>query len=345
VRYSQDQSCAHTAAASSFASDSKYWHSAAITGLTADTTYHYRIYTNGSDLTPWTDVTFRTAPPLSATQVTFAALGDSRPGSASAALNQAARDVATQLALQDFAFAVHAGDIIYAGGICTGDDSSWNQYLRAYFDVFKNSINEISFYTAIGNHELNNGSCGYQAYTDVGGVVYFDTGGAGANTYAAGNEWFAAYASSRHHFMMLSVDSCTMNIEVIDNNGDVFDSYQIDKCPANFAPQAGIDVVNNDDAQLAWQHITPDSDGEPVNVVKYYVYRDATPYLGASATRMGTMNGPFSSNLITWPDPNHVGDSAVNYFYYVRSVTPFDEEEILSDPSNHMGEFDFPLNR
>ena len=364
VRYSQDQSYGHTATASTFARDAKYWHSATITGLTPATTYHYRIYTGGVDLTPWPDVTFRTAPPPSVTVVTFAALGDSRPRFASSSPSQGALAVAAQMAQRGFDFALHTGDIVHSGGVCSGVNSAWNQYIRVYFDVYKESTSDTPFYTALGNHELRDGPCGYQAYTDVyhlpenapagdkekyysfdwanvhvavldtetkyatgsaqynwlendlqntsqpwvivvfhnpayssgshgstadvqtyltplfesygvavvlnghdhdyertcpirdnactttaaGGVVYFVTGGGGSSLRSPGDEWFTAYADKRQHFMELTVADCKLSIEARDENGVVFDSYEIDRCPAATAPQAGNDTVNKDDA-------------------------------------------------------------------------------------------------
>ncbi len=462
VHYSTDTSYSQTATATSFSSDGKYWHSATITGLTADTVYHYRVFTGGVDLTPWSDVTFTTAPPATATQVTFAALGDDRPPSLSANPTQAALDVAYQMTQQNFDFVVHAGDIVYRGGVCSGSNSGWNQYLRDYFDVYEATIKQTPLYPVVGTHELGSGSnvCGYQAYTDVyylpenapsgdveryysfdwgnvhvislnteqnydagsaqynwlesdlqntdrrwivvafhnppyssgphgndtnvqaqlvplfeqygvdvvlnghdhdyertcpiknnacttidnGGVVYIVTGGAGSPLYnrANPNAWFTANYSKSYHFMLLSVNDCQMDIQAIDDSGNQIDSYQIDKCLGNFAPQDSIGVSGGNDAQLSWQNVTQDSNGKGVTVAKYHVYRDTTPYLGQNATRVDTVNGPFG-NAITWTDANRIGNAAVNYFYYVRSVVMDGQKEVLSEPSNPTGEFDFAL--
>ena len=75
--------------------------------------------------------------------------------------------MAAEMDQHSFDLALHTGDIPYSGGICSGDDSSWNQYIRAYFDVYQESMGDIPFYPSVGNHELNGGSCGYQGYTDV----------------------------------------------------------------------------------------------------------------------------------------------------------------------------------
>jgi hypothetical protein len=147
--------------------DGKHWHSAIITDLTADTTYYYKVYTDGDDVTPWSEITFTTAPESTATQFTFVALGDSRPGSATSPPRQAALDIAAEMSQHSFDMAIHTGDIVYSGGICSGDGSSWNQYIRAYFDVYRESMGDIPFYPSVGNHELSGGDCGYQGYTDV----------------------------------------------------------------------------------------------------------------------------------------------------------------------------------
>ena len=167
VRYSLDQSYSSVAGAISSIYDGKYWHAATIAGLTANTTYYYRIYASGSDVTPWSEITFTTAPEITAPGFTFAALGDSRPGGTSSPPSQGARDVATQVSQRSFDLVLHTGDIVYAGGICSGSDSSWNQYIRGYFDLYQESIGHVPFYLSVGNHELNSGNCGYQGYTDV----------------------------------------------------------------------------------------------------------------------------------------------------------------------------------
>ena len=59
---------------------------------------------------------------------------------------------------------------------------------------------------------------------------------------------------------------------------------------------------------------------------------------------MDEVTGPFStSNPVTWTDANRVGDASTNYFYYVRSVVMDGQKEVLSELSNHTGEFDFTL--
>jgi len=167
VRYSLDQDYSHVVTATNSTYDGKYWHAATITGLTADTTYYYKVYTGGHDMTPWSEVTFTTAPASTASRLTFAALGDSRPSGESSPPSQAALDVAAEMEQHSIDLALHTGDIVFEGGICSGNDSAWNQYIRAYFDLYRQSMGHVPLYPSVGNHELYGGSCGYQGYTDV----------------------------------------------------------------------------------------------------------------------------------------------------------------------------------
>jgi VCBS repeat-containing protein len=167
VRYSLDASYNRVVAATNSTYDGKYWHSAAITGLTPGATYRYKVYTSGYDVTPWSEITFTTATEPSASLLTFVVLGDSRPTSESAQPSQGARNVAAQIDQQSFELALHTGDMVYSGGICSGDNSSWNQYIRAYFDLYQQSTSHIPFYTGLGDHEPSGGSCGYTGYTNV----------------------------------------------------------------------------------------------------------------------------------------------------------------------------------
>jgi VCBS repeat-containing protein len=167
VRYSLDQSYSDVVSATNSVYDGKFWHSATLTGLTADTTYYYRVYSGGYDVTPWMEITFTTAPEPSASGFTFVALGDSRPDTNSSPPSQGALDVAAEMEQHSFDLALHTGDLVNSGGVCSGDDSSWNQYVRAYFDLYRENLGRIPFYPSVGNHELNGGDCGYQSYTDV----------------------------------------------------------------------------------------------------------------------------------------------------------------------------------
>jgi hypothetical protein len=198
VRYSIDQSYVNVVAAIDSTYDGKYWHSATITGLTAGTTYYYRVYSGGEDVTPWPEITFTTAPEATTSRFTFVALGDSRPDGAGSPPGQGALDVAAEMDRRAFDLALHTGDIVHSGGVCSGDDSSWNQYIRAYFDLYRDSTGDIPFYPSLGNHELNGGSCGYQGYTDV----YYLPG----NAPAGGEEEYYSFDWGNAHFVALDTN-------------------------------------------------------------------------------------------------------------------------------------------
>ena len=141
VRYSLDQSYSELTPASSEMYDGKYWHSATITSLQDETTYHYRVYGGGMDLTPCAGTTFTTAPEAAASRFVFVVLGDNRPQT-------------------------------------TGSPPS-----------------------------------------------------AGAPLYYVGSSWFTAHSASLHHFLKAEVDGCQLRIETVDDSGNVFDSWVLDRCP------------------------------------------------------------------------------------------------------------------
>jgi hypothetical protein len=198
VRYSLDQSYGNVVAAINSTYNSKAWHSATITCLTANTTYYYKVYTGGYDLTPWPEITFTTAPASPAGRFTFVALGDSRPGDASSEPSQGARGVAAEMERHSFDLALHTGDIVYRGGICSGSDSSWNQYIRAYFNLYRESLGHTPFYPSIGNHELGGGDCSYQAYTNVYSLPQ--------NAPAGREEEYYSFDWGNAHFVALDVN-------------------------------------------------------------------------------------------------------------------------------------------
>ena len=117
-------------------------------------------------------------------------------------------------------------------------------------------------------------------------------------------------------------------------------------CRPHFAPDTTpfITGANDNDFQLSWPQVTQNDANASINASQYLIYRDTTPYLERNATNVAAISGPFTANPLTWIDADHVGDTANNYFYYIRTVV-LDEyhHKTFSDLSNHTGEFDFPL--
>jgi hypothetical protein len=65
-------------------------------------------------------------------------------------------------------------------------------------------------------------------YSDSGpGVVYVVTGGGGANIRPVGTSGFTAYSVQKYHFVKVTVDSESVQIEAVDGKGTVFDRYVI----------------------------------------------------------------------------------------------------------------------
>jgi phosphodiesterase/alkaline phosphatase D-like protein len=149
VHYSTDQSYSQMVAATSTLVNSQYYHAATLTGLSVHTTYYYKVFTGGTDLTPWSAVTFTTA--TTGDSFTFVAYGDSRDGS------QAAQDLSAQMQLWSFDLALHTGDIATSG--------QYNQFQDQYFAIYRDMIRSIPFFTSLGNHDY--GVNPPQPYLDV----------------------------------------------------------------------------------------------------------------------------------------------------------------------------------
>jgi hypothetical protein len=129
-----------------------YVHEATLSGLTADTVYQYKIFTNDADLTPGGSVTARTAKPNTTSHFRFAAFGDSGDGS------QNQLDVAARLLQVQPDLAVHIGDIIY-------DQATYDGFEERYFQIYKDLLKSVWIAPSMGNHDVsyNNG----KSFTDV----------------------------------------------------------------------------------------------------------------------------------------------------------------------------------
>ncbi len=199
VLFSPDQGYANSLPANSVLVDGRYWFSATLIGLDASTTYYYRILLDGTDLTPWTEATFTTAPAAEASSFSFAVVGDNQPGSSSAAPYQMALDVAAMMNQQpELNFVLHTGDTIYDGSGCTGSTSAWSQYVRNHFNVYQAMLGRMPFFTAIGNHEVQTGGCGYPAYTGVFNLP--------ENAPAAATEQYYSFDWGNAHFIVLDTN-------------------------------------------------------------------------------------------------------------------------------------------
>jgi hypothetical protein len=132
--------------------DQYYIHEATLTGLTSDTLYQYKIYTNGADLTPGGVATTHTAKPPTTPHFRFAAIGDSGDSS------QNQKDVATRLLQVQPDLVVHTGDLIYP-------EASYEGFETKFFDIYKDLLMSTWLAPSMGNHDVtyNNG----KSFTDV----------------------------------------------------------------------------------------------------------------------------------------------------------------------------------
>jgi PKD repeat protein len=154
-------------------------HEVRLTGLAADTAYHYRVVSTGATGTVFSsDSTLRTAI-VGATPFRFVAYGDSRTFAAShAAVVSAIIARAPRLVL-------HTGDLVRDGTVA----SYWQTEL---FDPARPLLRTTPFYATLGNHEYH--SSYYYAYfsTPPGG----GTGGEQWYSFDYGNAHFISLDTS-----------------------------------------------------------------------------------------------------------------------------------------------------
>jgi len=129
-----------------------YVHEATLSGLTADTAYQYKIFSNGADLTPGGVITTHSAKPPTTTHFRFVTFGDTGDGS------QNQKDVATRLMQVQPDLAVLAGDLVY-------NQATYDGLEKRYFQIYANLIKSTWIAPAMGNHDVSYKSG--KAFVDV----------------------------------------------------------------------------------------------------------------------------------------------------------------------------------
>jgi len=126
-------------------------HAVALTGLAADTEYHYRVISDGTVAAD--GLSFGTFPtPSPDGEFRVVVFGDTGTG------NQAQIDVAAGIRLSFPDVGIHAGDFLYPRG---GSDEEMD---RKYFGMYAETLSRAVIYPTLGNHDL-----------DDGGVVYLES--------------------------------------------------------------------------------------------------------------------------------------------------------------------------
>ena len=68
--------------------------------------------------------------------------------------------------------------------------------------------------------------------TSASPVTYIVTGGGGGPLYPAGTSSWTAYSASRHHYVRVTADGCTLFVRAVGLDGSVFDSATLTRCGA-----------------------------------------------------------------------------------------------------------------
>lgn len=175
------------------------YHHVSITGLTPNTTYHYRIRSN--DGTIGSDNTFTTAD-VNQTSFSFAVYGDPRgvqPPTDSTIYHTRHKQLCDWMATQNISFALETGDIVWAGGLTDGNCLG---FYKEYFKAEQNLSKTKPIMTTPGNHELQPnglGDSGYPYFSIYNTSTYPNNGPVGVNgrcySFDYGNAHFISISS------------------------------------------------------------------------------------------------------------------------------------------------------
>jgi hypothetical protein len=203
VRYSTDASYSLIASASSrpLAQLGTQMHQAPISGLQPDTTYVYKIFTNGEDLWPEQTLTFRTAPSRgSSAPFTFAAFGDFGKNSDS---QKRLRD---QMARDSFRFLVTTGDNAYDAG-------RYSEFDTKVFQIYGDVFSKAAVFPTLGNHD----------YATSSGAPYLDLFSLPRNAWrASDHERYYSFDYGNLHVVALDTNA-PLNVSDSAASDDMLD--------------------------------------------------------------------------------------------------------------------------
>jgi predicted phosphodiesterase len=157
----------------------KELHHVMLTGLQADTTYHYRVRV-GEDYTA--DHTFTT---LGADRFTFIVYGDTREQAPMSTQLERHKLVADRIAEEeDVSFVIHTGDLVYDGD----DLEEWGRF----FEAGRRMLDGIPIFPVAGNHEDYSPN-----YYEIFGVP----------------QWYSFDSANAHFSMLDSNDGADLDVE------------------------------------------------------------------------------------------------------------------------------------
>jgi len=131
--------------------DTACFHRVNLTGLKPATSYTYRVHFSDS-LDLWTDYfTFKTAPDANSS-FRIAVYGDTRLDFSNSTDASKHSEVVKQIISHNPEIVIHLGDFAL-------NAKCYNEWVPQFFSPVEPLLHNISFFTAIGNHEVQNFAC------------------------------------------------------------------------------------------------------------------------------------------------------------------------------------------
>jgi predicted phosphodiesterase len=167
------------------------FHRVNLTGLKPDSSYSYRVHFNDY-LDLWTDnFTFHTAPDANAS-VRIVVYGDSRLNSSNSTDATIQSEVVKQIINHKPEIVIHVGDFALNG-------KCYDQWVPQFFSPTAPLMHNISFFTAIGNHEVVNLAC-----TEFSTILY--------DYFFPQKQWYAfTYGDARFIFLKIQSEHYNIN--------------------------------------------------------------------------------------------------------------------------------------
>ena len=181
-------------------------HRVELTGLQPNTTYFYKVYTDGQDLLPDEVLSFQTAPLTgSHTPFTFLAFGDYGLD------NNSQKQLRDQMLLDSFNFILTTGDNAYK-------DGTYGEFDKKVFQIYKDIFSRAGIFPALGNHDYHTNE----------GAPYLDLFELPRNAWRAGDiERYYSFDYGNVHFVALDTKT-PFNVNDSAASDDMFDWLRAD---------------------------------------------------------------------------------------------------------------------